>query len=67
MDSRNGELESIVSMPILLSQGPDDALVQSLGIDVTLLGDLLDDRVDGLSLFVLLLALDDLFRRDSSL
>jgi hypothetical protein len=54
-------------MPILLSKGPDDALVQSLGIDVTLLGNLLNDRVDGLSLFVLLLALDDLFRRYSSL
>jgi hypothetical protein len=66
-NSRNGELESIVSVSILLSQGPDDALVQSLGIDVTLLGDLLDDRVDGLPLFVLLLALDDLFRRYSSL
>lgn len=53
-------------MSILLSEGPDDALVQLLDVHVTLLGDLGDDRVDGLALFVLFLALDDFLRGDSS-
>ena len=66
-NSRNGELESIVSVSVLLAERPDDALIQLLGLDITLLGNLGDDRVDGLSLFVLFLTFDDLFRRDSSL
>jgi len=56
-----------MSVSVLLAERPDDALVQLLGLDITLLGNLGDDRVDGLSLFVLFLTLDDLFRRDSSL
>jgi hypothetical protein len=65
-NSRNGHLERIMSVSILLAQRPNDALVQSLGLDIALLGHLGDNRVHGFSLFVLFFALDDFLGRYSS-
>lgn len=53
-------------MSILLAQRPHNLFVNLLGLEARLLGDLGDDRVDCLALFVLLLALADFFGRDSS-
>ena len=55
-----------MSVSVLLAQRPNDALVQSLGLNIALFGHLGDDRVHGFSLFVLFFTLDDFLGRYSS-
>lgn len=65
-DSRDGQLERLVRVPILLVQRPCNLLVEILGRDITLLRHLDQNRVDRLPLLILLLTLDHLLRRHSS-
>lgn len=65
-DSRHGQLERIMRMPILLAQRPHHLFVNLLRIQPALLGDLRHDRVDRFPLFVLFLAFPDFFGRDTT-
>ena len=64
---RDGVLESVNSVAVLLLQGPANGLVQSLDGLLDLLGDVSEDRVDHLALVEPFLALDDILGRDTTL
>ena len=65
-DKRDGELEGVDGVAILLVERPCYALVEGLNGSVGLLGDVSHDRVHHLALVVSLLALDDILRRHTA-
>ena len=64
---RDGDLEGIVSMAVFPVQWPSDLLVQLLKGSLSGFGDMAHDGVNRLALVVPLLALDDIFGRNSTL
>jgi hypothetical protein len=60
-DIRDRQPERLVRMSIRLAQRPRNHFIQLFRVHVSLLGHLREDRVDGLALFVLLFALDEVF------
>jgi hypothetical protein len=67
LNLRDGVLERVDSVSVLLHQRPADGLVQRLDRLLGFLGDVSQDRVHHLALVEPLFALDDIFGRDAAL